>query len=148
MKSALNNALACRRKNGLEFDYVQCAQSRRCRGVEHCRKKFGIFKIFGANIFIILSVLKTTENQNVIIKKGGFSFELLPFELWYILTIVRLKYCSFDVISCSLNQHISCGGVFFDLRISSILHFWPPCPWFSSCFLAAVGLLNHRSVAP
>ena len=33
------------------------------------------------------------------VKKGGSAFELLPFELWYVWTIARLNYCSFELLT-------------------------------------------------
>ena len=32
-------------------------------------------------------------------EQGGFSFELLPFELLFVCTIFRLNYCSFELLS-------------------------------------------------
>ena len=70
-----------------------------------------IFKL-NSHLWVYMHIYTTIYGENNIEGRhiwqlvGGFSFKLLPFELWYVWTIARLNYCRHDAISCSLNQHI------------------------------------------
>ena len=44
-------------------------------------------------------VAKIPYERTGFIRPGGFSFELLPFELLFVCTIVRLNYCSFELLT-------------------------------------------------
>ena len=58
-------------------------------------------KMFCSKAFLFLErgLFEYLKQQKLNQTFGGFSFELLPFELLFVCTIVRLNYCSFELLT-------------------------------------------------